>query len=110
MDKMCEDCGCFCGKPELIVADLHNYQAKPQRFYNKLNHFKEVLGQFQRREGKQIPAEILERIKAEIPEPKDATAVDLSKTIRKLNLTKYMDNFYYILFTVSGREPPHIRR
>ena len=30
--------------------------------------------------------------------------------MRKLKLTKYMENFYYILFAVSGREPPYIRR
>jgi hypothetical protein len=110
VDGVCEDCGCSYDEPELIVTDLYNYQARPQRLYNRLDHFKEVIGQFQGREGKQIPAEILERIKAELPEPKEATAVDVKKAIRKLKLTKYMENFYYILFAVSGREPPYIRR
>ena len=110
MEKMCEECGCFFDVPELIVTDLYNYQAKPQRFYNRMDHFKEVLGQFQGREGKQIPPEILDQIKAEIPEPSEATAVDIKKAIRKLKLTKYMENFYYIMFAVTGREPPYIRR
>jgi hypothetical protein len=110
VEGVCEDCGCSYDTSELIVTDLYNYHARPQRQYNRLDHFKEVLGQFQGREGKQIPAEILERIKAELPEPKDATAVDVKKVIRKLKLTKYMENFYYILFAVPGQEPPYIRR
>ena len=113
IEKMCDDCGCFYDRPEFIVTDLYNYNAKPQRLYNRLDHFKEVLGQFQGREGKQIPPEILQRIEADIAEnkePKDATAADVKNTIRKLKLTKYMENFYYILFAVTGREPPYIRR
>ena len=47
MDEMCTDCGCFFDKPELVVTDIYNYQSKPLRFYNRLDHFKEVLGQFQ---------------------------------------------------------------
>ncbi len=30
--------------------------------------------------------------------------------MRKLKLTKYMENFYYILFAVTGRQPPYIKR
>ena len=108
MDEMCVDCGCFFDKPELVVTDLYNYQAKPLRFYNRLDHFKEVLGQFQGREGKHIPGEILEKIKNELPDSREATAEDIKKTIRKLKLTKYMENFYYILFAVTGRQPPYI--
>ncbi len=52
----------------------------------------------------------MERVKDEILKPNRATAADVKKAIRKLKLNKYMDNFYYILFTVSGREPPYIRR
>ena len=29
MDEMCEECGCFYDKQELVVTDLYNYQAKP---------------------------------------------------------------------------------
>ena len=63
-EQACEDCGCSQDKPELIVTDLYNYRARQQRLYNRLGNFKEVIGQFQRREGKQIPAEILDRVEA----------------------------------------------
>ena len=30
--------------------------------------------------------------------------------MRKLKFTKYMENFYYILLAVTGRQPPYIKR
>jgi hypothetical protein len=105
-NKLCEDCGCFIEEPEFIVNDLYNYNARPQRAYHRLDHFKEVLGQFQGREGKTISPEILHQIKYELPEDHEATAVDVKKVMRKLKLTKYMENFYFILFTVTGKQPP----
>ncbi len=38
------------------------------------------------------------------------TAVDVKKVTRKQKLTKHMENFYYLLFAVSGQEPHDIRR
>ncbi len=107
---MCEECGCFSKQPEFVVTDLSHYNARPQRSYHRLDHFKEVLGQFQGREGKQIPPEILEQIKFELPIFSEVTTVHVKKAMRKLKLTKYMENFYYILFAVTGRQPPYIKR
>jgi hypothetical protein len=108
--KMCEDCGISYDEPEFIVTDLYNYIARPKGSYHRLDHFKEVLGQFQGREGKTIPPEILHQIKNELPEDHEVTAIDMKRAIRKLKLTKYMENFYYILFTVTGKQPPYIKR
>ena len=108
--KMCEECGIFYDEQEYIVTDLYNYIARPKRSYHRLDHFKEVLGQFQGREGKHIPPEILHQIKYELPVFNEVTAIDVKKAIRKLKLTKYMENFYYILFTVTGEQPPYIKR
>ncbi len=30
--------------------------------------------------------------------------------MQELRLTKYMENFYFILFTVTGKQPPYIKR
>ena len=84
---MCEDCGIFHDEPEFIVTDLYNYIALPKRLYHRLDHLKEVLGQFQGREGKHIPPEILHQIKYEISVFNEATALDVKKTTRKLKLT-----------------------
>ena len=99
---MCEDCGCFIEEQEFIVNDLYNYNVRPQRAYHRLDHFKEVLGQFQSREGKTITLEILHQIKNERSVVNEVTAVDVKKVMRKLKLTKYMENFYYILFTLRN--------
>ncbi len=109
-NEICEECGCFFEKQELVITDLSNYTTRPQRSHNRLDHFKEVLGQFQGREGKHIPPEILEQIKFELPVFSEVTVVHVKKAIRKLNLTKYMEIFYYILFAVTGKQPPYIKR
>ena len=62
-DNMCYECGCFVDKPEFIATDLYNYKYHPQRMYQRLDHFKEVLGRFQGCEGKHIPSEILQQIR-----------------------------------------------
>ena len=108
--KMCEECGIFYDEPEYIVTDLYNYTARPKRSYHRLDHFKEVLGQFQGREGKHIPPEILHQIKYELSVFNEVTALDVKKAIRKLKLTRYMENFYYILFAMTGKQPPYIKR
>ena len=108
--KMCEECGISYDEQEYIVTDLYNYIARPKRSYHRLDHFKEVLGQFQGREGKHIPPEILHQIKYELQGDHEGTAADVKKAIRKLKLTKYMENFYYILFAVPKKQPPYINR
>ena len=108
MEGMCAECGVSFDEPELIVTDLYNYRAKPQRVYSRLDHFKEVLGQFQGREGKNIPQEVIDEIRAEIDEPEEATGLDIKKALRKLKLNKYVENYSYILFAVSGKQPPYI--
>ena len=109
-EGMYEDCGCFFEKQEFIVTDFYNYNARLQRSYNRLDHFKEVLGQFQGWEGKAIPPEILHQIRCELSVFTKATAIDVKKAMRKLRLTKYIENLYYILFAVTGEEPPYIKR
>ena len=109
-NKTCSACGVFIDVPGFIVHDLYNYNARPQRAYHRVDHFKEVLGQFQCREGKTIPPEISHQIKDELQIANEVTASDVKKAMRKLKLTKYMENFYYILFAMTGKQPPHTKR
>ena len=88
MEGMCEECGVTFEKPELIVTDLYNYVAKPQRFYKREDHFKEVLAQFQGREGKDITAEMLEKVKAEVKDASQTDVAEIKRILRKLKLTK----------------------
>ncbi len=34
----------------------------------------------------------------------------MKTAVGKLKLAKYMENFYYILFAVTGKQPPYIKR
>ena len=66
MKEMCEECGVFYETQEFIVTDLSNFKIKHKRIYKRLDHFKEVLSQFQGKEGKDIPRTVIERLRESI--------------------------------------------
>ena len=66
MVDMCAVCGVFYDKTEFVVTDLTNYLAKRKRVYKQLDRFKEVLGQFQGREKKNVPGEVLQKIRSDL--------------------------------------------
>jgi hypothetical protein len=106
-DAMSEACKCFYEKQEFIVTDFYNYNARPQKSYHRLDHFKEVLGQFQGW-GKQIPPENLHHLKVELRLFSEITAIDVKEAMRKLKLTKYIKHLYYMLFAAAGEQPSNI--
>ena len=50
------------------MTDLAHYIIKHKRVYKKLDHFKEVLSQFQGREGEIVPGEVLHKIRSDLAE------------------------------------------
>lgn len=78
--------------------------------YIRLNHFKEILSQFQAKETTQISPEIIDLIRARI---KKERITDLSKLnyeimrdiLRKLSLNKYFEHIQYIN-SIFGVKPP----
>ncbi len=94
--KMCEECCIFI--TNRTVYDLYNYDAR----YHRLDHFRDVLRQFMGREGKQFPPKILYQIRHELPMFSETTAVDVKKAMRELKLTKFIKDFYYIMFAMTG--------
>jgi hypothetical protein len=108
MAEFCEECGIFFPTQEFVVHDLYNYIAKIERCYKKLDHFKEVLCQFQAREGKQIPAEILQKIREALHTNSEPNYADIRNTLRQLKLNRYVENIYFIHHVVTGQEAPHI--
>ena len=97
IETMCEECGIFYGEPELIVADLYNYQCRRQRCYKRQDHFKEVLYHFQGKEGKLVPPEVVEQIRTQIQDPATTNVAEIRNVIRKLKLTKCRTRVLYIL-------------
>jgi hypothetical protein len=80
--------------------------------YIRLNHFKEILSQFQAKETTQIPQEVIESIRARI---KKERITDISKLthekmrdiLRKLGLNKYFEHIQYIN-SIFGIKPPQM--
>lgn len=78
--------------------------------YIRLNHFKEILSQFQAKETTQIPDEVMNAIKARIQKEriKDLSTINYSKMreiLRKLGYNKYFEHIQYIN-SQFGIKPP----
>ena len=111
MEEMCYECGVFYEKPEYIVTVLSTFKIKHKRVYKRLNHFKEVLSQFQGKEGKDIPKEVIERVRKHKNKDKEKTTLnDVKLALGKLKLNKYVENIIYVHHVISGTPLPYIRR
>jgi len=69
--------------------------------YIRLNHFKEILSQFQAKETTQIPEEVIDAIRARIKKEriKDMSLINYDKMrdiLRKLGFNKYFEHIQYI--------------
>jgi hypothetical protein len=78
--------------------------------YIRLNHFKEILSQFQAKETTQIPEEVINAIKARIKKERiqDMSLINYDKMrdiLRKLGLNKYFEHIQYIN-SLFGIKPP----
>jgi len=78
--------------------------------YIRLNHFKEILSQFQAKETTQIPEEVLDAIRARIKKERitDISLINYDKMrdiLRKLGLNKYFEHIQYIN-SLFGIKPP----
>jgi hypothetical protein len=78
--------------------------------YIRLNHFKEILSQFQAKETTQIPPEVIEAIRSRIKKEriKDTTTLNYDKMrdiLRKLGLNKYFEHIQFIN-SLFGIKPP----
>jgi len=77
--------------------------------YIRLNHFKEILSQFQAKETTQIPPDVLEaiknRIKKERKNVKDMNNKSMREILRRIKLNKYFEHIQYIN-SLLGVKPP----
>ena len=77
--------------------------------YMRLNHFKEILSQFQAKETTQIPKEVIENIRARIKkeriEMKEMNYDKMREILRKLGYNKYFEHIQYIN-SMFGIKPP----
>ena len=105
-----------CGKYVLYIIDSSKPTNKepPNEVsytaYIRLNHFKEILSQFQAKETTQIPEEVLDAIRNRIKKEriKDMKHINYDKMreiLRKLGLNKYFEHIQYIN-SIFGIKPP----
>lgn len=105
-----------CGKfiPYIVDSSKPNNKEPPNEVsytaYIRLNHFKEILSQFQAKETTQIPDEVIEAIRARIKKERieDMSLINYDKMreiLRKLGFNKYFEHIQYIN-SMFGIKPP----
>lgn len=100
---ICNNCGVFV--QHIIDCEKPSYKEPPSEVsytaYLRLNHFKEILSQFQAKETTQIPDEVIEDIRNRIKKERitDLSEITYTKTrdiLRKLGYNKYFEHIQYI--------------
>ena len=97
----------------LIENEKPSYKEPPKEVcfyaYKRINHFKEILSQFQGNETTQIPPDIIENIKLQIKKERiDLSQITNSKTkeiLKKLGYNKYYEHIPFIKDKL-GIKPP----
>jgi len=110
-----------CGTTEFILidSDRPSYKDPPRESsyyaYKRINHFNELLAQFQAKGTSEIPQEIFDTIVAElkkqkITDPSKIKQEKIREILRKLRLNKYYDNIPHILSRLNGSSAPIMDR
>ena len=108
---MCNQC--FCISEYIMDSSKPTSKEIPNEVtytaYIRLNHFKEILSQFQAKETTQIPAEVIEAIKNRIKKERKSIHEMNNKTmreiLRRIKLNKYFEHIQYIN-SILGVKPP----
>tara|TARA_B110001469_G_scaffold127517_1_gene148756 strand:+ start:2390 stop:3463 length:1074 start_codon:yes stop_codon:yes gene_type:complete len=129
-NETCENCGkgelipieyegivvcnnCFVNTPYIYQKEKPSYKEPPQEVsfyaYKRINHFREILAQFQAKETTQISDDLIERIRSQITKER-INLVTLTNTrtksiLKKLGLNKYYEHIPFIKDRL-GIKPP----
>ena len=104
---------CFKNIPYLIENEKPSYKEPPKEVcfyaYKKINHFKEILSQFQGKETTQIPDEVIFNIKQQIKKERieltQLTYYKSKEIFKKLGYNKYYEHIAFIKNKL-GIKPP----
>jgi hypothetical protein len=104
---------CSRSYPYLIENEKPSYKEPPKEVcfyaYKRINHFKEILAQFQGKETTQIPVEVIENIKIQIKKERfELNTISNLKTkeiLKKLGYNKYYEHIPFIKDKL-GIKPP----
>jgi hypothetical protein len=97
----------------LIENEKPSYKEPPKEVcfyaYKRINHFKEILAQFQGKETTQIPLDVIENIKLQIKKERielsQITNIKTKEILKKLGYNKYYEHIPFIKDKL-GIKPP----
>ncbi len=113
-DEGLQICGhCAHSAPYLIENEKPSYKEPPKEVcfyaYKRINHFKEIIAQFQGKETTQIPAEVIETIKHQIRKERinleQMTHEQSREILKKLGYARYYEHLPFIKHKL-GIPPP----
>jgi hypothetical protein len=104
---------CSRSVPYLIENEKPSYKEPPKEVcfyaYKRINHFKEILAQFQGKETTQIPPDVIENIKLQIKKERielaQITNIKTKEILKKLGYNKYYEHIPFIKDKL-GIKPP----
>jgi hypothetical protein len=108
---VCNQCGCSIRY--LVDNDKPSFKEPPKEVcfyaYKRINHFREILAQFQAKETTQIPDDVLENIKSQIKKERinleQITNKKAKDILKKLGYNKYYEHIPFIKDKL-GIKPP----
>ena len=108
---ICNKCG--FQKQFLLDYDKPSYKEPPKEVcfyaYKRINHFREIIAQFQAKETTQIPKEVMHNIKAQIKKERiniiDIDNKKAKEILKKLGYNKYYEHIPFIKEKL-GIKPP----
>jgi len=97
----------------LFESEKPSYKEPPKEAcfyaYKRINHFKEILAQFQAKETTQIPSEVIDNIKLQIKKERISlskfTNTKAKDILKKLGYNKFYEHIPYIKYKL-GIKPP----
>lgn len=110
---------CFSSFKYLIDNDKPSYKEPPKEIsfyaYKRINHFREILSQFQAKESTDIPDEIINHIKSQVKkeriELKNLNNKKTKEILKKLGYNKYYEHIPFIKDKLGIKPPvmtPHL--
>jgi hypothetical protein len=110
---ICNNPLCACQFQYLIENEKPSYKEPPKEIcfyaYKRINHFREILAQFQAKESTQIPSDIFENIQSQIKkeriEVSEITNEKTKEILKKFGYNKYYEHITFIKDKL-GIKPP----
>ena len=104
---------CAASVPYLVEHEKPTYKEPPKEVcfyaYKRINHFKEIIAQFQGKETTNIPCEVMDKIVMQIKKERititDLSNEKLKEILKKLRYSKYYEHCHYIKYKL-GIPPP----